>query len=533
MFPHNSTVMFLVHMTLHVTKVSKVHVHPQNFPHPPYALFSTKVVLPTDKVQPAYILVTSGGKIHAVTDSLPAIPKEWRKVIVDVSPLVVMPGLIDPHVHINEPGREHWEGFYHASKAAAAGGTTTILDMPINNIPSTISADTLALKVQALANTNAIVDIGLIGGIVHGNTQDIQGLLRGGVIAMKSFMINSQSPDFPHVTEQDISRAVQELKRIFSQGSDNNIPIPYILHAELDDGKENTGDRLRQNSFYDHFSYDDFEKSQPVSWETSALEMATRVANHSGIHIHIAHVSSHKAVEKIADLLQSPFYKARLTAETCPHYLLWEKENIAHGSVLLKCSPPIRSADNRRKMALSVFGRGKHENVIEAITSDHSPCPVEMKQVENNLTAAWGGIAGLQHRLQGSWTAAETTNNSIVGLAKLLSEGPSNIFGLQHLKGSFRSGLDADMVIWDPEIRTTLTQAGCHHRHNTSAFHNMKVRGTVFYTILRGEGVYIRSKKGDMEETFRIGKGRLLVRSGKNGSVQTMQAKEWRISGVV
>lgn len=516
--PSNLVTVKLTHSFFHTANIIQLHRSPDHFPNPPYTLFSTRVVLPSKKIKPSYILITSEGKIHDLLPSLARTPSEWRKVVVDVSPLVVMPGLIDPHVHVNAPGREEWEGFERATRAAAAGGTTTILDMPLNNVPSTIDEDSLETKIKAWANSDSVVDVGLIGGIVHGNKESIRGLIDGGVLALKSFMIDSQSVDFPHVTATDLKDAVIELNRIFSNSNYVGREVPYILHAELDDFGPETGSRAITRDSFDHTSYEDYEKSRPHSWETNAVDLAASIANNTRVHIHIAHVSSHYAAQRIFELQRSSSFKGKITAETCTHYLVWAKEEIPPGSTSYKCAPPIRSATNRDKLRSYLFGTGGESASLDFVSSDHSPCPPELKGGKN-LTEAWGGISGLQYRLQGTWSVAKELNVTIVQLSDILSGRPASVFGIDSMKGVLKSGLDADLLIWDPERKVVLNGDNCLHRHKLSAFHGHDVRGEVHYTLLRGRPVYNRKSVSLAVTNTYLSPGRLLMREKRDGTV--------------
>ncbi|KAI0561654.1 Amidohydrolase [Gracilaria domingensis] len=510
----------LSHRFLHAINMIQLHKRPTVFPNPPFALFSTRVVLPSRVMKPAYILISSTGEIHETFPSLVKTPSEWRKNVVDVSPLVIMPGLIDPHVHINAPGRENWEGFDHATRAAAAGGTTTVLDMPLNNVPSTINAEALKRKTEAFRTSNPVIDVGFIGGIVPGNKESISELVDEGVLAFKSFMVDSQSADFPHVTEEDLKAAIHELNSIFSKPSYVGKPIPYILHAELDDFKPNTGSRASQLDSYDHQSYDHFERSRPHSWETGAIDIASKLVNNTNIHIHIAHVSSHEAAEHILELKNSRSFKAKITAETCPQYLLWAKESIPPGSTLLKCAPPIRSVTNREKLRSYLFSPRSGNFALDFVASDHSPCPPEMKETNLNLTQAWGGISGLQYRLQGTWSVAKELNISLAHLSQILSERPAMAFGLGDKKGFLRPGLDADVVVWDPDFKEIVEEQHCLHRHKLSPFHGVELKGSVVYTLLRGKLVYNRELNFSPFGTLF---GRILKRSKIDGNITQME----------
>lgn len=531
LFARYASLTTVAHTFLQVSKLAKVTRNPEDYPEPPFTLFSSRVVLPQHLVKPAYVIIDAAGKIEAVKESVLSIAVLSNRFIVDVSPFVVMPGLIDPHVHVNEPGRTSWEGYEHASRAAAAGGTTTILDMPLNNVPSTIDLASLVQKIHALSSARPIVDVGVIGGVIPGNIHNVEELLDGGVLALKSFMVDSQSKDFPNLSKEDFKKAVAELHRVWSSSAANDRMIPYILHAELDIAPGKQGDSSSQDREYNHESYDDYEASRPAAWEVEAIRYAAEVANNSNVHIHIAHVSAHEAVDVISELRYSGSLKlAMLTAETCPQYLLWAKEELPPRATLFKCSPPIRSAENRERLVRSTFVDEESSRVIDLVASDHSPCPPELKSREGNISNAWGGISGLQYRLQGSWTAASTLNVSVVQMTKLLSEGPARVFGIDNLKGFLKAGLDADIVVWDPEASTLLTESQCHHRHKASPFHGLAMRGAVIRTLLRGRSVF-NGKTGsdpDGPSPFGSAKGRLLVRSPSDGAIRSIDPKTWQ-----
>lgn len=434
-----------------------------------------------------------------------------------------MPGLIDPHVHVNEPGRESWEGFYHATRAAAAGGTTTILDMPLNNVPSTLDNITLAQKIEAFAAAHPVVDVGFIGGITPANMHKVEELLQGGVVALKSFMVDSQSKDFPNVSKQDLITVIQILDRLATKTYPDAPPVPYMLHAELDVGSDA---QLASEDTYKHENYAVYEASRPVSWEVEAVRYAIDTANNSKVHIYIAHVSAHQVIEFVSKLRESAELKtAILSVETCPHYLIGASEEIPDGATLWKCAPPIRSAANRAKMRAYTFADASHRSVIDVISSDHSPCPITLKQTEGNLTQAWGGISGLQYRLQSTWTAANAENSSLIRIVELLAEGPALKFGLNERKGFLRSGLDADVVIWDSDRKENLDEATCLHRIKASPYHGTTLRGVVHYTLLRGRSVFSKRAAQSDTDSHRCihGVGNLLRRSAGDGRVTSQR----------
>lgn len=429
-----------------------------------------------------------------------------------------MPGLIDPHVHVNQPG-DVSEGFYTATRAAAAGGTTTILDMPLNSIPCTLDRESFHQKYQELNISQPAVDVGFIGGITPENMEHIKELMDEGVISLKSFMVDSQTKEFVHVEKHDLEQAVDILHEMATKYYPKAAPIPYMLHAEIPIVDKQDDSHMKM---YDHKSYIDYEASRPSTWELEAVQLALRSANNSRVHIYIAHVSSHDVVEYIKDIhFNKGLKEARVSLETCPHYLVWASDEIESGNTLLKCSPPMRDSSNRGKLLETLFNNSSSIDLISVVASDHSPCIAALKQTEGNLTNAWGGISGLQYRLQGTWTAAKKGGVSVAKLVNLLSEGPARKFGLDKLKGSLKEGLDADMVVWDPNVKVTLSPETCHHREKASAFHGDTVDGRIEYTLLRGQGVFSRRNEGIGGEfgCCKDSYGRLLRRQAETGIV--------------
>lgn len=517
------------HLFLYQTGFGNILYNQTHFPQPPFVLFSSRVVTPEWGTGHAYVSVNMQGTIESVRQFPSWSFLRNRATIVDASPYVIMPGLVDPHTHINEPGRSSWEGFEHASRAAAAGGTTTILDMPLNNIPSTISHEAFAAKIDALISTKSVVDIGFIGGIIPNNVPALKELLDDGVLAFKSFMVDSQSVDFPNVSKKDLKKIISALERLFPEGGAISKPVPYILHAELDVGPAEQPLRKGSAIEYDHRSYDDYEASRPGSWEVEAIRYVADTANNSNVHVHIAHVSSFDAIRLLVALRSTKFFnKALLTAETCPHYLLWAKEEITTGATIFKCSPPIRSSNNRKLLLKHVFEADDKTRAIEVIASDHSPCPPELKSSEGNMTSSWGGISGLQYRLQGTWTTAREMNSTFTQVADLLSGGPARIFGIDNMKGSLKAGLDADIVIWDPDSSQLLTEDHCYHRHKPSPYHGLTMHGIVLRTLLRGRTIYsLHGGSRSNKATFGEALGKLLFRSSRTGVTRSIPPNEW------
>lgn len=514
-----------------------------DFPPPPFTLRSSRVVLPDTRVTAADIHIDASGTIAAVV-APPANHAATNHAtnryppLVDVGDLLVMPGLVDPHVHANSPGRTEWEGFASAARAAAAGGTTAILDMPLNSVPSTVSMAALALKARALATAAPDIDVGIIAGVIPANLGELSAMYHAGVLAFKSFMVDSQSPDFPHVTLADLSSAMQTLASLAKSSSPsepNSFP-PYILHAEL---PPETHDASVPYPGPKH-SYPAYLASRPDVWETDAVSHALRLSEESGCRVHIAHVASADAAELVgAHRAASAEASARVTAETCPQYLLWSAEDIPDARPEYKCAPPIRSAANRERLWLHTGAPADRGSglpaAVEMVVSDHSPTEPTLKKIEEgDVRAAWGGIAGLQYRLQATWTASLLMGSgngatAITRVSELLSSAPARVFGLGRVKGSIAAGRHADFVIWDPDAHTIVRKEHCMHRHKVSPFIGMNLTGVVHWTLLRGRVVYSGAEPTapvDADKSSTSG-GRVLVREttslqgasdGKGGS---------------
>jgi allantoinase len=462
---------------------------PPRFPPPPFVLCSSRVALPGGRVAAADVVVDAAGVIGAVVEGGRGEGATSRVPVVDVTPLLVMPGLVDPHVHVNEPGRTAWEGFDSATRAAAAGGTTAILDMPLNGVPATVTMAALAAKAAALAEARLAVDVGLIAGIIPGNIEALASMAAAGVLAFKSFMVDSQSADFPPVGLDDLAAAMAALAALAPDDPDAFFP-PYILHAELPpDGHDAAAPYPGDPASYPHYL-----ASRPDAWETDAVAAALRVAAATRCRIHFAHVSSADAADAIAAhaAAAGPAAARGVTAETCSQYLAWAAEDIPDAAPQYKCAPPIRSAANRARLWRHV-GR-----TLSIVASDHSPADPALKRVAaGDVRGAWGGISGLQYRLQATWTAAlaldagETPVDALVArVADALAGAPARTFGLRAVKGAIAPGGDADFVVWDPAASAVVREDGCLHRHKLSPFVGMNLTGVVHWTLLRGRVVF-------------------------------------------
>ena len=376
---------------------------------------------------------------------------------------VVMPGLVDTHVHINSPGRTEWEGFATATRAAAAGGVTTLVDMPLNSIPPTTTLAGFETKLDD-ARGNCFVDVGFWGGVVPGNTAELAPMFAAGVAGFKCFLVHSGVDEFPHVTEDDLREAMPELSRLGAM---------LIVHAELP-GPMRTTDRT---------DYEGFLYSRPRGAEDEAIELMIRLSREFGTRVHIVHLSSSDALPL---LRRAQDEGVKITAETCPHYLHFTAETIPAQATEFKCCPPIRERENREKL-----WQGLADGTIEMIVSDHSPCPGSMKLRETgDFMAAWGGIASLQLRLPVVWTEAQRRGFSLRDLTTWLCANPARQVSLDSRKGLLAAGHDADIVIWNPQRDFTVDATRLEHRHKLTPYHGEPLLGVVEKTFLRGRKIY-------------------------------------------
>ena len=377
---------------------------------------------------------------------------------------VLMPGLVDTHVHVNSPGRTEWEGFRSATLAAAAGGVTTLVDMPLNSIPPTTAVAGLKAKLEA-ARGECFVDVGFWGGVVPGNTAELARMFVAGVVGFKCFLVPSGVDEFPHVTEGHLREAMPEVTRLGAL---------LIVHAELP-GPIATSNVASAD--YQHFL-----ASRPPAAENEAIALMIRLSREFNTRVHIVHLSSAEALPMLREAQQAG---VKITAETCPHYLHFAAEEIPAGATEFKCCPPIRERENREKL-----WQGLAEETIGMIVSDHSPCPGEMKLRETgDFVNAWGGIASLQLRLPVVWTEARRRGFSLLDLAKWLCAAPARQVSLHARKGSIAVGCDADLVIWKPDAQFTVTAETLHHRHKLTPYEGEGLSGVVQQTFLRGRKI--------------------------------------------
>jgi allantoinase len=425
----------------------------------PWALKSTRIVV-DDVIQSGAVLIGADGKIDDIATDAPN-----GYAVEDVGDLVVFPGLVDCHVHVNEPGRTEWEGYTTATRAAAAGGVTSLVDMPLNCIPVTTTADAFAQKLEA-CHDKCYVDMGFWGGVIPGNAPLLAGLADAGVLGCKAFMVHSGIDEFPNATRDDLLRAMPLLR-------DKGIPL--LAHAELDLGAE--------ISEPDPRNYQNYLQSRPPHWETAAIEQLIELCRETRCHVHIVHLS---AAESIPAIRAAKAEGLPISVETCPHYLCLQAETIADGETLFKCAPPIRDQANQ-----DLLWKGLFEGVIDFVISDHSPCTPQLKLRERgNFQDAWGGIASLQLGISTLWTHAKQRGASLTQLATWLSKNPSKFAGVSGRKGRIANGYDADLVVWDPDQAFEVHSEGLFFRHKVSPYLGMKLSGKVHRTILRGSEVF-------------------------------------------
>jgi allantoinase len=424
---------------------------------------STRVVV-DGAVGPAAIRFGADGRIEQIDRG-----GGGGAELLDVGSLVISPGLVDCHVHINEPGRTDWEGFATATRAAAAGGVTTLVDMPLNCIPVTTTRAALETKRAACAGQLA-VDVGFWGGVIPGNAGELPGLARAGALGCKAFLIHSGIDEFPNATEIDLRQAMPVLRAL---------GLPLLAHAELDVG----GADEHADAATDPRSYGAYLASRPRIWEDAAIRLLIALCRETGCAVHIVHLSS---ASSLPALRAAKDEGLPITVETCPHYLCFDAEAISDGATHFKCAPPIRERENREAL-----WRGLSDGTIDLVISDHSPCTPALKLAERgDFQQAWGGIASLQLGLPAVWTEARRRGHGVADIAAWMSERPARLAGLAPRKGRIAPGLDADLVVWDPDEERVVDAAELRFRHKISPYIGRALAGRVHLTVLRGQVVY-------------------------------------------
>jgi allantoinase len=437
----------------------------------PLAIQSKRIVTPEGVIDG--LLVIRDGLVDAVVPAKDAglsaggathpVIGDASTGVLDVGDQVILPGLVDTHVHINEPGHTDWEGFETATMAAASGGVTTLVDMPLNSLPVTTTASALQLKLDAAAG-KLHVDCGFYGGVVPGGAAELPDLMEAGVLGLKAFMVDSGLPEFPASGLREVSDALAALA---SHGA------PLLVHAELA-GPSPVSDDPR--------SYPQFAAGRPQSWEEAAVELLIKLCQEHGTPIHIVHLAAAACLPAIR---RARAVGLPLTVETCPHYLYFESNSIPDGSTLHKCAPPIRDARNRELLREALCGGD-----IDFVATDHSPSLPEMKHLATgNLDLSWGGISSLGLSLSIMWSVFRTRPAALESLAHWLSGAPAALVGLTD-RGAIVPGKRADLVVWNPEYCGVLSADALHFHHQLSPYVGETLWGQVSKTFLAGACVF-------------------------------------------
>ena len=419
------------------------------------AVRSTRVV--TGGVERPATVCVQNGRIRQVAGYDTVVHADY---LLDVGADALLPGLVDTHVHVNEPGRTEWEGFASATRAAAAGGVTTLIDMPLNSVPPTVDPAALKLKREA-AHGRCVVDVGFWGGAVPGNRGELEPLYDRGVFGFKCFLVDSGVPEFPPLQPEELVTVARELARIGA---------PLIVHAEDPRWLEPApGGR----------AYGDFLASRPARAEDVAIARLAALSQETGVRVHVLHLSSASALDTVAAAKAAG---AALTAETCPHYLVLAAEEVPDGATQFKCCPPIRNDANRRQL-----WRALADGTLDCVVSDHSPATPQLKET-GDFGTAWGGIASLQLGLPLVWTEASRRGHSLVDVVRWMAEAPARLAGLAR-KGRIAPGYDADLTVFAPDAEFTVDPRRLAHRHPVTPYAGRTLTGEVRGTWLRGTSV--------------------------------------------
>ncbi|WP_433509335.1 allantoinase AllB [Nonomuraea sp. CA-143628] len=423
----------------------------------------SRTTVTPDGVRAAAVSVRAG-KIVSI-DAYDA-PAPQAAEDLDLGETALLPGLVDTHVHVNEPGRTEWEGFATATRAAAAGGVTAIVDMPLNSLPPTVSTEALDIKRQAAAG-QIHIDVGFWGGAIPGNAPDLPGLHEAGVFGFKAFLADSGVPEFPPLDPGLLAEALAA------------VDAQFVVHAE-------DPDHLRAAEA--SAEYADFLASRPPDAEHAAVATAIKAARDAGARVHILHLSAASALPLIAEARAEGL---RITAETCPHYLTLDAGSIPAGATEFKCCPPIRDTANQDQLWAALTS-----GLITCVVSDHSPCTPDLKRRDTgDFAAAWGGIASVQLGLPVIWTAASARGHTLADVVEWMARRPADLVGLTG-KGRIAVGGDADLVAFDPAAEWTVDAAGLHHRNPVTPYAGKTLRGRVRTTWLRGEVVTGEAPRG-------------------------------------
>ncbi len=444
------------------------------------AIHSNRTITPQG-VTACYVLLSEG----IITDVTDTLPKDFEGELFDVKDSVLMPGVIDPHVHINEPGRTNWEGFNTATKAAIAGGITTLVDMPLNTSPVTTTVKAFEAKLTATKN-QLHTNCGFWGGIIPGNENEIEGLIKAGVLGFKAFLTHSGIDEFPNATELDLINAMPIIAK---HG------LPLLVHCELSEAS--TVDRRPSTSDNGRL-YNNYLASRPKQWEDDAIAMMIKLCDECNCRTHIVHLSSANSIAQIAKAKQQGL---PLTVETGQHYLYFNAAQIPDGRTEYKCAPPIREQENNEQLWQAL-----KDGTIDFVATDHSPAPPDLKQMETgDFMTAWGGISSIQFALPVLWTAAKKRNATLTDIVKWLCENPAKLIGKEMTKGKIEKGFDADLIVWNDKKTFVVTADMIQHKHKITPYLNEELTGVVTQTWLAGEKVF------DEGMFLHLNKGKLLI----------------------
>lgn len=431
-----------------------------------------RAVLP-EGVSAAEVGVREGAIVEIATEGtgLSGTTSANAQVVELDASQVLLPGLVDSHVHVNDPGRSEWEGFASATRAAAAGGVTTIVDMPLNSLPPTVNVESLGIK-REVAASKAFIDVGFWGGAIPGNTGDLKPLFDAGVYGFKCFLEDSGVDEFPPLEPEELRADLAELAKY-----DGLLIVHAEDHSVMADAPKNSGRK-----------FSDFLASRPREAENVAIARVIDAARETGARAHILHLSSADALPQIAEAKAEG---VKLTVETCPHYLVFTAEEIPDGATTHKCCPPIREESNREAL-----WKGLVDGTIDCIVSDHSPSTAELKLLDTgDFGAAWGGISSLQLGLSLVWTEAAKRGIDLAEVVAWMSSAPASVAGVKN-KGAIALGNDADFAVFAPDEEWTVHAAELYHRNQISAYDTRAVRGAVKQTILRGAPVDFDEPQG-------------------------------------